>query len=205
MARLCSVPLSPQPRRHRRRRPVPMLFSKGGATIGPATSCPEEPLTFVTKKMAIYAAIVVVLMGALFLGRRAYVVDNNKPDMANLLAIAGLSGAKIFTLDPTPELMNELRQHETNPKEAVAVLERALKKKTAQQAAITKSFPNRNSPEARDSLETGVAYSFRILLLMEWKPGMSRKEIVQHYQSMTKDLNSIYDLKNHTEDFFGFQ
>ncbi len=162
-------------------------------------------MTLIPKKMAIYSAIIVIAIGALFFGRRAYVVQKNKPDMANLLAIAGLQGAKMFALEATPELMKELEQHETNPKEAIVVLERALKKRIADQVAITKSLSNRYSPEGRASLETSVAYSFRSMILKEWKPGMSQQEIVQIYLAMTKDMNSTYDLKNHAEDFFGFR
>ncbi len=162
-------------------------------------------MTLVPKKMAIYSAIVVIAIGLLLYGRHATIVRNNKPDMANLLAIAGLSGAKIFPLEPTPELMKEVERHGANLPEAIVVLERALKKRTAEQGTITKSFPGHHSPEALASVEIGVAYSFRILLLKEWKPGMKQKEIVDIYLSMTKDLNSAYDLKNHAEDFFGFK
>lgn len=157
------------------------------------------------KKIASYLALTIVVVGALLFGRHAYLVHKNKPDISNLMAIAGLSGAKIFTLDQSPELMAEIKRAETNPKEAVGALESALTKRIAEQVKVTRSFSHPDLPDARASLETSVAYSFRLIMLKQWKPGMSRQEIVKIYLGMTTGLQSRYNLKDRSEEFFGFK
>ena len=156
------------------------------------------------KKMAIIAAAVALLACLLF-GPGAYRTWKHRADLSNLQAIAGISGPKAFTLEPSQDLQAAIDAASSDPSTILGPLERALEQKVAEQVLITKGYPDPKAPAAVRSFEASIAYSYRILLLKKWKPGMSQKEVAQAYLAMTQGLKSQYDFKNHTEDILGFK
>ena len=157
------------------------------------------------RKINIPSIIVVIVVVCLSLG---YLLRNrfgNQSDVSNLMAMAGVSGAKVYTLEPTPDLMAEIEKAKSNPKDVIDLLERALRSKMMDLGKKRNEFSIPHSEAPTFSSEGSFAYATRIILLHKWKPGMTRKEIVQNYMEQTASLKTEYDFKNHAEDFLGFK
>jgi hypothetical protein len=157
------------------------------------------------KFVAYAAAIVLAVVGLTVLAVRSYQERAYASDMANLLAITGISGPKAFVLEPSEDLRLTLKKAKRNPSGAVEALQQALDARVAIQAELYKGFPDKQAPEARMCFENGLGFSFRIVLLNRWRPGMKREEIVKSYRTITQALKTQYDFKNHAGDFFGFE
>lgn len=157
------------------------------------------------KKLIKYALMALVAIAALIFAVHTYRVVKNKPNIANLLAIAGIAGPKVYTLEPSPELRLEIEKAAANPQQLVEHLEKALDAKMLEYARKRNELSDKSSPAAKSAFESSYAYAMRIIMLKKWKPGMTKDEIAKHYAAMTKPLNMQYDFKNHCEDFLGFK
>lgn len=151
--------------------------------------------------LAAIAAVVVCLAAAGYIYKRIH----NKSDMDNLLAIAGISGATVYTLEPTPALRLEIEAATSDPVEIVEKLEKALEGKIREHGEKRRLYSDPKSAAAMQEFETCYAYSVRILVLKKWKPGMKKNEIASNYYTNVKALTSQYDFKNNTEAFLGFK
>ena len=147
-----------------------------------------------------FATIMVCLLFAGYMYKRI----KNQSDMSNVLAMAGISGAKVFTLEPTRTMLIDIELAKSNPKDVLEKLETALDGKTIEYGKIRAQYSDPNSAAAKSAFESSYAYAVRILLLKKWKPGMTKEMIVKNYLDMTKHLKTQYDFKDHADEFLGF-
>jgi hypothetical protein len=157
------------------------------------------------KKIKRYSTMLVVAVLCLLSAGYLFKKVRNKSDVANLMAIAGASGATVFTLEPSSALLTEIDTVASNPDEVAAVLERSLDAKVREHGEKRRLYSDPKSAIAMSEFENCFAYSIRILVLKRWKSGMSKKEIRDIYLANVKSLTSKYDFKNNTEAFLGFK
>jgi len=161
------------------------------------------PRTLVAATVAI-----ALLIGASFLGvRRNQQAQVHALDLANLKAIAGLSGAgpQVYFITPSEELKAVLEKSKRDPKQAVPALTKALEDQVAIEIQLGQQVVDRTSPQGAAIFDAGLAYSYRLVLLGRWRPGMKREEILKIYNTWAPTVRTKYDFKNHTRDFFGFE
>jgi hypothetical protein len=158
----------------------------------------------VSKKYKNIPLIIVGVVFCIFVVNHLRLRAKNNHDMSNILGIAGISGAKVYAIEPTPDLLMEIEKAKSNPSEIVDPLARILDNKMSEFANIKKEFKDKNSPEYKFAFESSYAYAIRIILLKKWKPGMTREEIIKKYLEQTNRLQFTYDFKSHPDEFLGF-
>jgi hypothetical protein len=135
----------------------------------------------------------------------SYNVIKNRADMANILAIAGVSGPKIYTIEPSRNLLFEIELAKSDPKQVIDKLEQVLRIKMIEYGSAKNQIGDPKSANAKLYAVKSYAYAVRIIMLKNWKPGMSRKKIIQYYNKSTNYLTAEYDFKDNPESYLGFK
>jgi len=151
--------------------------------------------------MTVLGLVVIGLLSTVYLVKRA----KNKSDVANLMAIAGMAGAKVYALELTPALQEAVDKAPSDPVGFSGTLEKALEGKVREHAEKKRIYSDPKSAAAMAEFEACYAYSVRILVLKKWKPGTGKDEIAKVYYDNVKALTAKYDFKNNTEAFLGFK
>ena len=156
-------------------------------------------------KLKKYSVIALVVIVAFFVVNYAYHRVKNQEEMSNILAMAGISGAKVYTIEPNRDLVWEIELAKSNPEKIIDQLEKVLDAKMLEHGKERIQYSDQTSPAARKEFEASYAYAIRIILLKQWKPGMTRQEILKNYFQQTNLLKTQYDFKNHADEFLGFK